>query len=119
MSIPNYPKCNLTVNGEEYYTSIGDKLGSLFIGLPLILGSILCTCVLSIIFGGVGYNTYKTTKKYTFGVILLIILTICCFSSFISNIGNYYNTKKKITSPDIKDDRPCFSQNSGKLIVDN
>ncbi len=117
MSNSNYPDCNLTINGEEYYTSVGEKIATLFIGLPVILGSIVCTCVLSIIFGAVGYNTYNTTKKYTFGVILLIILTVCCFLSLISSIGNYFKTKKDLTTPDKKNERPCFSQKNGKLIV--
>ena len=102
MSNSDYPKCNLTVNGEEYYEPGLGTLGTA-LSIPFLLSLVICACVLSLIFGGVGYNTYNTTKKYSFGVILLIILTLCCFSSFIGNLISLYKAKNKVEKPENKD----------------
>ena len=117
MSNSNYPICNSTVNGEEYYEDFG-KFGAA-LSIPFILSSAFCTCITSLIFAYVGYNTYNTTKQYTGGVILFILITICCLSSFIGNLVNLYKARNRVEKPDNKDRRPCVSQNNSKLITDN
>ena len=92
--------CNLTIDGEEYYDGGVFKdaltgIGAVF-SIPFILFSICCTCILSLIFSFFGYNSYSNSKKYTAGVIVAIILGICCLSSFIGSVINYYKTSPYI-----------------------
>ena len=116
MSIPNYPECNSTVNGEEYYTDFG--IFGAALSIPFLLSSAFCTCIISLIFAYAGYNTYNTTKQYSAGVILFILIAICCLSSFIGNLVNLYKAKTKVEEPENKGKRPCISKN-GNLIVNN
>ena len=124
--------CNFTIDGEEYYDGGVFKdaltgIGAVF-SIPFILFSICCTCILSLIFSFFGYNSYSNSKKYTAGVIVAIILGICCLSSFIGSVINYYNSKKDFEDLEKKTlekknsfesikNRPCYSTNLRTVVT--
>ena len=117
-----YPKCNITINGNEYYDekvmdSAGKAVGSV-IAAPFILSFICCTCVLSSLFMFIGYNSYEKSHEYSGLIIFVYILAICCFSSMISSIYSLYKVKKNITLiPENQNRRPCISSKDEKIIV--
>ncbi len=113
----NYPKCNLEVNGQEYYEEGLDKLGSA-LSVPFLISATLCACICSLIFGFVGYNTYNTTKQYTAGVVILYIIAICCLSSFFSNLYQTYKARRRLLEPPKNpNNRPCWSAKYNQLIM--
>ena len=128
--INGFNNCNITINGEEYYdgeilNTVGKAAGGL-LSITFILSSICCTSILSLIFGFFAYNSYSNTHTYTGGVIVAIILAICCLISFIISSLGYYKTKKDLedlakpnkgnTSETILN-RPCWSNKENRILI--
>jgi amino acid transporter len=117
-----YPKCNLTINGNEYYDnklveSTGKAVGSIF-AFPFVLMSAFCTFILSIIFIIVGYKSHKKSDKYTSWVVIAYIIGICCLSSFVSNLVQLYKIKHNLNMvPENPDRRPCISSSDYKTVI--
>jgi len=118
----NYPTCNLTIKGEEYYdnkvpTIKGKAFGSNVV-LPIVLMSACCTCMLSTIFIIIGYKSHKIFYNYTPLVIFAYIFAFCCLSSFIGNVVYLYKIKKNFNmTPKNPDRRPCISSSDDKLVI--
>ena len=108
-------ECNgsLNVNGamQPYYSKDGLKdfgtiTGNILIGLPLTICCMITTCILSTIFLIFTRTTYTLKKKWSGTTICLCILFLCCFSSFVSSISNYYKIKNNLSNV-VKEGRPC------------
>lgn len=117
-----YPKCNVNINGNEYYDkkvfeSAGKAVGSLFV-LPSFLMSACCTCILSTTFIILGYNLHEKSQEYTTMNIIIYIIAICCLSLFISNLFNIYKLKKNLSMiPENPDRRPCISSSVNNSLI--
>jgi beta-lactamase regulating signal transducer with metallopeptidase domain len=138
-----YNKCNLTVNGEEYYNKSLEKVGTL-VSIPFIISMILCSLLFILILSSLGVSIYNnnsnvvttinTTRntdgttiststsdvapksKFSAGLIIVIICCLCCYSSLITNIFNLVSANKKLKLKSKEQQRPCYSDKQHKII---
>ena len=110
--------CNFVLNGEEYYSKSINSVGSA-VSLPFIISSIFVSFIFIICAIYFTYSTYKIANKFTTPTILLLILGLCCLSSFVNAIINYFNAKNELKDTSNSNlERPCFSVQKQMLITE-
>jgi len=112
--------CNFTLNGQEYYSTSVNKVDDA-LSLPFIASSIFVSFIFVICAIYFTYSTYKITNQFTTPTVILLILGLCCLSSFVSFIINYYKTKNDLEHPDTSNtsnlSRPCYSTQKQIMIL--
>jgi len=110
--------CNASIGVNNhithYYSSNPlNEIGNVFVGgfsIYVFLVSICFSCILSTIFGIYTRTTYKLKNKWSMTTITLLILSLCCFSSFINGIINIIKIKRQVLKIP-EDGRPCVKDN--------
>ena len=120
MSYSDYPECNMIINNEEYYEK-KVNIGKAKLYIPGLCISILCSCIFILFFQYNAYNIYVNNEGYNLSFVFLQIFSLIFFTLIMLCVYKYFKTERladKSKDDDNKNQRPCISQNNGKLIVD-
>jgi hypothetical protein len=113
--------CNFVLNGQEYYSESVNSISNSS-SLPVIGSGIFVTLLFVVFTGYFTYSTYKVAKQFTAATIFLLVLCLCCLSSFIGSIVNYTTTLSNVNKSNSPSKsvlkRPCFSVQKQVLITE-
>ena len=110
MYMKDIPTCNITVNGQTFYSDVGTHLTDLLGMVFDLYGSIVgCCCfLLFLIIAATSGGAMNA------GMIIVYLCTFCCFVSTIASMVRYFQKKSKLDTAVAKG-RPC-KDSKGKTI---
>jgi len=106
-------ECNLTIDGQQYYTSLGSDIGNAAYEFVQTIINVICFIVCSIISVIIfSTSTSGSTSVYIFGFI-----TLCYLFCAIYHYVNFNTANTKLSNVKTQpNSRPCKDPKTGIII---